>query len=136
MLDLDHFSQLNECFGHAGGDEALVFFAILLRQVMRDDDFVARYGGEEFCAFLSDVEGKAAVRIAERIRSQLAAEPLDIRGRPHRLTVSIGVASVRNGNIGRALQRADEALYVAKAEGRNRVVSEDAMALRPGATSA
>jgi diguanylate cyclase (GGDEF)-like protein len=98
--------------------------------MMRDDDFVARYGGEEFCAFLSDVQRADAVLIAEQIRERLAANPLEIRGRSHSLTVSIGVASVQAGHIARALQQADQALYVAKAQGRNRVVSEDDTAVR------
>ncbi|MBV8190594.1 MAG: GGDEF domain-containing protein [Alphaproteobacteria bacterium] len=124
MMDLDHFSRLNEALGHAGGDDALVWFAGLLRQMMRDDDFVARYGGEEFCALLSDVDCEDAVRIAEQIRTRLAAAPLDSRGRSYRITVSIGVAAVRDGDIDRALRAADQALYVAKARGRDRVVAE------------
>jgi diguanylate cyclase (GGDEF)-like protein len=127
MLDLDHFSQLNEDFGHVGGDEALASFAGLLRQMIRNDHFVARYGGEEFCAFLNDMECASAVRLAEKICIQLAAQPLDIRGRSHRLTVSIGVGSVHDGDVDRALLQADAALYVAKARGRNQVVSEGAM---------
>jgi diguanylate cyclase (GGDEF)-like protein len=125
MMDLDHFSRLNEIFGHAGGDDALARFAGLLREMMRDDDFVARYGGEEFCALLGDVGSGDAVRLAERVRARLAAMPLDIRGRSHRLTVSIGVAEVRDGEIGRALRAADQALYIAKRQGRDRVVAED-----------
>jgi diguanylate cyclase (GGDEF)-like protein len=130
MLDLDHFSQVNEAFGHPGGDDALMSFAVLLRQMIGDEDCVARYGGEEFCVFLNDMDGVAAMRVAEHIRGRLAAAPLDIRGRRHTLTVSIGVASVRNANVSRALQQADEALYAAKALGRNRVVSSDSAASR------
>jgi diguanylate cyclase (GGDEF)-like protein len=126
MMDLDHFSRVNEAFGHAGGDDALAAFAALLRRMMRDDDIVARYGGEEFCALLGDVDWETAVRVAEQIRRRLAALPLDIGGRPHTLTVSIGVAAVGDGDIGRALRAADQALYVAKAQGRNRVVAADA----------
>jgi diguanylate cyclase (GGDEF)-like protein len=125
MMDLDHFSRLNEIFGHAGGDHALARFAGLLREMMRDDDFVARYGGEEFCALLGDVDPGDAMRLAERIRARLAALPLDIRGRSHPLTVSIGVAEVRDGDIGRGLRAADQALYIAKRQGRDRVVAED-----------
>jgi diguanylate cyclase (GGDEF)-like protein len=126
MMDLDHFSRVNEAFGHPGGDDALAAFAALLRQMMRDDDIVARYGGEEFCALLSDVGWETATRVAEQIRARLADRPLDIRGRPHALTVSIGVASVRDRDIDGALRAADQALYVAKAQGRNRVVAADA----------
>jgi diguanylate cyclase (GGDEF)-like protein len=134
MLDLDHFSTLNATFGHMGGDQILAFFADLLRQMMRDGDFVARYGGDEFCAFLNDVQCAGAVPLAEKICARLAAEPLDIQGRSHRIAVSIGVGVVRDGDIGRALQRADAALFVAKAQGRNRVVSEEAVAAHAPAT--
>jgi diguanylate cyclase (GGDEF)-like protein len=130
MMDLDHFSKLNEAFGHAGGDQALEAFAALLRQMIRDGDFAARYGGEEFCAYLSDTERAHAVRFAQQICARVAAESLDIQGHAYRLTVSIGVGSVDDGDIDRALQRADAALYVAKAQGRNQAVSEEAMSAR------
>lgn len=122
MMDLDNFSQVNEQFGHAGGDEALMAFASLLRSQMRVDDLVARYGGEEFCALLLGAKVAEGTRIAESIRERVAATPINLRGQPHRLTVSIGVAALCRNDVPAALQRADEALYQAKAQGRNKVV--------------
>lgn len=123
MMDLDHFSRINETFGHPGGDEALASFAALLLQSLRADDTVGRYGGEEFCALLLGVECRQAAAIADGIRKRLASRPIVIRGTPHPITVSIGVAPVVAADIEAALSRADEALYRAKAEGRNRVVA-------------
>jgi diguanylate cyclase (GGDEF)-like protein len=120
IMDLDHFSAVNERFGHAGGDEALASFAALLRQQLPRNDLVARYGGEEFCALLMDADQAGALAVAERIREALAARPVMIQGEPHAVTVSIGVAQLRDGDFDGTLQQADKALYRAKAEGRNR----------------
>jgi diguanylate cyclase (GGDEF)-like protein len=122
MMDLDHFSDVNQRFGHAGGDHALVAFARLLREQVPPTHIVARYGGEEFCAFLGGVEAAEATRIAERIRVTVAAQPIDIRGQIFKLTVSIGIAALYDGDLGAAVRHADEALYQAKAQGRDQVV--------------
>jgi diguanylate cyclase (GGDEF)-like protein len=131
MMDLDHFSKVNERFGHAGGDEALVSFAALLREQLRSGDLVARHGGEEFCVLLMGRDQAEGMRVAEAIRATLAATPIFIKGQLHQVTVSIGVAPLRHGNIDAALQHADKALYRAKGEGRNRVAAWDGSA-RPG----
>jgi diguanylate cyclase (GGDEF)-like protein len=123
MMDLDHFAQVNERFGHAGGDEALALFAARLRRLVRSDDLVARYGGEEFCALLAGASRDEALAVAHEICAGLAARSITIQGKPHRLTVSIGVSEVRRNDIDAALQEADEALYRAKAAGRNRVAA-------------
>jgi diguanylate cyclase (GGDEF)-like protein len=125
MMDLDHFSEVNERFGHAGGDDALAWFASLLRQKLAANDLVARYGGEEFCALLTNASQARALAIAESIRAGLAAQPVTLQGRQHPVTVSIGVARLRNADITEALHDADQALYQAKAAGRNRVAAED-----------
>ncbi|MBV8188267.1 MAG: GGDEF domain-containing protein [Alphaproteobacteria bacterium] len=125
MMDLDHFSKVNERFGHTGGDEALISFAALLRQQLRSGDLVARYGGEEFCVLLIGPDRTQGLQLAEAIRSALAAKPVTIRGRLHPLTVSIGLAPLRGGDIDAALQLADKALYRAKGAGRNRVATWD-----------
>lgn len=130
MMDLDRFSKVNQRFGHAGGDEALVWFASLLRRQLRSSDLVARYGGEEFCALLMSANQAQALATAERIRASLAAEPVAIQGQRHPVTVSIGVALLRSGEIAAALQKADQALYRAKAEGRNRVAAEQGFDVR------
>ncbi|MGZ5907477.1 MAG: GGDEF domain-containing protein [Reyranella sp.] len=133
MMDLDHFAQVNERLGHAGGDQALMMFAGLLRDHVRPTDIVARYGGEEFCAVLIGVDVPEATRIAERLRAAVAAQAFDVRGHDHRITVSIGVTAFRNGDLQASLRGADEALYRAKANGRNQVVNN--VSARPGSSS-
>lgn len=124
MIDLDHFTDVNRNFGHAGGDQALVAFAGLARQQLRPDDLIARYGGEEFCALLRDVNEAAALQIAERLRAAIAALSIDVDGRALRITTSIGVARLQ-GDLQAAMRRADAALYRAKERGRNRVESAE-----------
>ena len=124
MIDLDHFTNVNRTFGHAGGDQALVAFARLAREQLRPDDLIARYGGEEFCVLLRDVDEPEALRVAERLRAAIADLSVDIDGRPLRITTSIGVATLRK-DLQDAMRRADVALYRAKDRGRNRVESAE-----------
>ncbi|MBV8411163.1 MAG: GGDEF domain-containing protein [Alphaproteobacteria bacterium] len=121
MMDLDNFSEINESFGHSGGDEALVAFAIALRSHVRPTDLVARYGGEEFCALLVDTDLPHAKEAAERLRAAIESLTVEVKGRPLSFTVSIGIALLQGTDIDAALDRADRALYQAKHEGRNRV---------------
>lgn len=122
MIDLDHFTNVNRIFGHAGGDQALVAFARLARQQLRPDDLIARYGGEEFCALLRDVDEAEALQVAERVRAAIAALSIDVDGRILRITASIGVAKLQ-GDLQAAMRKADAALYRAKDRGRNRIES-------------
>jgi diguanylate cyclase (GGDEF)-like protein len=119
MMDLDRFSRLNERFGHAGGDLALAAFAALLRQHMRPTDLVARYGGEEFCALLVDTDVTEGERIAQRLRAAVADLAVDMRGQPIGFTVSVGVAALQRDDLGGSIERADQALYRAKQQGRD-----------------
>jgi diguanylate cyclase (GGDEF)-like protein len=119
MMDLDRFSRLNERFGHAGGDLALAAFAALLRQHMRPTDLVARYGGEEFCALLVDTDVTEGERIAQRLRAAVARLAVDMRGQPIGFTVSVGVAALQRDDLGGSIERADQALYRAKQQGRD-----------------
>jgi diguanylate cyclase (GGDEF)-like protein len=121
MMDLDRFSRLNERFGHAGGDRALAAFAALLRQHMRPTDLVARYGGEEFCALLVDTDVTEAELIAQRLRAAVAGLTVDMRGQPIGFTVSVGVAALLRDDLVGSIERADQALYQAKQQGRDRV---------------
>jgi diguanylate cyclase (GGDEF)-like protein len=126
MLDLDHFKDFNDRFGHPAGDEALRAFASVLRACMRDADVAARYGGEEFAVLLPDVDASVARTIAERIRSETEAAVIVLGpGQTARITVSIGVSTAPAQGIDRVtlLRVADEALYQAKDGGRNRVES-------------
>lgn len=124
MIDLDHFSEVNRSFGHAGGDQALIDFARLARQQLRPKDLIARYGGEEFCALLRDVDEPEARQIAERLRAAIAELSIDVDGRPLRITASIGLAPLK-GDLRAAMRNADVALYRAKALGRNQVRSTE-----------
>jgi diguanylate cyclase (GGDEF)-like protein len=123
MMDLDHFADVNKRFGHAGGDLALVAFANLLRQHMRPADTVARYGGEEFCALLMGTDVEEATRIAERLRAGVAGQAIDLGDHAVKITVSIGIARLRDGDLAASMRDADAALYRAKALGRNRVAA-------------
>jgi diguanylate cyclase (GGDEF)-like protein len=126
MLDLDFFKQINDAYGHLTGDEVLKIFAANVRAQLRKEDALVRYGGEEFCVLLPDVPGPGAVALAGRIRKAIAREPFDVDGLSIRVTVSAGVAA-RNDDgpesVAHILGRADEALYLAKHRGRNRVAA-------------
>jgi diguanylate cyclase (GGDEF)-like protein len=128
MLDADHFKRINDEYGHAGGDLALQHLAETLLGTLRATDVAGRMGGEEFAVLLPETDIAGARQLAQRIRMNIAAAPLMMGHAPAALTVSVGVAPVPigkspgTGPIELALKEADEALYRAKAEGRNRVV--------------
>jgi diguanylate cyclase (GGDEF)-like protein len=123
MMDLDHFKRINDTHGHAAGDMVLQQFGRLLRASLRDTDTAGRIGGEEFCVLLrgSDPEGVRAY--AERIRRQLEADPMTLGGARLATTVTCGGSIFLSSDAipAAAMQRADAALYRAKAAGRNRV---------------
>ena len=122
MVDADYFKTINDRFGHAAGDEALRHLAQILRAQMRDIDRVGRFGGEEFIVLLPGTSSTEALSAAERLRDALLRRPWAWQGESLRLTVSTGVAAWRGPNDGvdLLLQRADAALYRAKALGRDR----------------
>jgi two-component system cell cycle response regulator len=126
LLDIDHFKKINDSFGHDVGDEVLREFAVRLASNVRAIDLPCRYGGEEFVAIMPGTEAADAERIAERIRRYISGSPFRVAQGSELLTVtiSIGVAVLTSaGDTPEALlKRADEALYEAKAAGRNRVV--------------
>jgi diguanylate cyclase (GGDEF)-like protein len=117
VVDIDHFKEYNDQFGHPAGDEALQLVAQTLDQARRQYDFCARYGGEEFAVILPNTALPAALAVAERLRAEVAKQCFR---RP--VTVSIGVATAAD-NAGRLLDAADAALYAAKMGGRDRVVA-------------
>lgn len=123
MLDLDHFKAINDTHGHQVGDAVLQHVSTLVRQESRNNDVIGRYGGEEFIILLTDVDAESAVRIAERIRQTVHHNTLSINNLHVKLTVSIGVASAAevDGSPDRLIALADERLYIAKRQGRNRV---------------
>lgn len=122
MLDLDRFKLLNDSFGHAAGDAALVSFVATCRANLRTLDFIGRTGGEEFAIVLPDTALEAGFSFAERLREAVAATPVPGTETATMITVSIGVAQAWQGeSLESAMQRADTALYAAKGSGRNRV---------------
>ncbi|MBS0409550.1 MAG: PleD family two-component system response regulator [Proteobacteria bacterium] len=130
MIDIDHFKKINDSFGHDIGDEVLREFAVRLASNVRAVDLPCRYGGEEFMVIMPDTKLSDAERIAERIRLHVAGSPFRVAGGSELLTVtiSIGVASTTgSGDHAEALlKRADEAVYEAKAAGRNKVIAKAA----------
>jgi diguanylate cyclase (GGDEF)-like protein len=124
-LDLDHFKKINDGFGHAGGDEALRHFSAVTRSSLRSSDVVGRLGGEEFTILLPETAIEGATLVALRIRANVEALAVPFADTAIAMTVSCGIAQWRNGETQESLlNRADEALYQAKALGRNRVQSE------------
>jgi len=127
MMDIDHFKSINDRHGHAGGDEVLRKVSAVLSEAQRRSDLCARWGGEEFLIALSCTDAPGAVIAAERFRRAIEAAVI---GSAHSgrivVTASLGVATLQSAeSIEACLERADRALYAAKAGGRNRVVCED-----------
>lgn len=133
MIDVDHFKQCNDTYGHPAGDEVLRRVAdCLVRNFLRREDFVARYGGEEFVVVIPDSTLHNAELRAQRVRQSLSELEIETgKGKIH-ISVSIGLASLASGDTGHSwLARADAALYEAKSAGRNcvRVARENAAAV-------
>ena len=124
LLDLDHFKQVNDTHGHGAGDAAIRRFGEILRATVRSTDLACRYGGEEFAVLFPETHARAAQAVAERVRRALESETFSSDGRPFRVTVSGGIADAEGlapDERHQVLFRADQALYAAKDEGRNRV---------------
>ena len=124
MIDVDRFKGFNDTYGHSAGDAALQHVAARMATISRKSDFVARFGGEEFVAILPETPLPDAVQFAEKLRLAIASTPLSISGCPLSVTISLGVASIPHSRFEtpEALVRAaDQALYRAKKNGRNRV---------------
>lgn len=125
MLDIDHFKKVNDTYGHQAGDEVLKALTRVCQNAIRANDTFGRYGGEEFAFCLAETTRERATEVAERIREKLAATPVETPDGTIEFTVSIGVTQVREGDsLESALDRADERLYKAKRDGRNRVCSD------------
>lgn len=123
MTDIDHFKRVNDTWGHGAGDQALVLVAQTLDSERRDKDLCCRYGGEEFILLLEETRGAEALRLAERLRQAVEALDFVFEGQHIPLTMSAGVAAFPELHIktpGELRLLADEALYAAKEQGRNR----------------
>lgn len=137
LCDLDHFKSINDTRGHDAGDLVLKAVSAALSKGVRDVDFLARWGGEEFLAVLPDTNGDGAALVAERLREFVAALELTHDGQPLRVTTTLGVATLREGETAeQAIARADAALYEGKRGGRNRVVRADALPVARAAVAA
>ena len=121
MIDLDHFKQINDRYGHAAGDDVLRSITATLRQHLRRNDLPCRIGGEEFVVILPGTSAQGAEIVAEKLRSQIAAQILQVAGEQLQVTTSIGVATrhATDPDHHNLLARADNALYAAKHAGRN-----------------
>lgn len=124
MCDIDHFKKVNDEYGHQAGDDVLTIVADLLREHLRPYDLAARYGGEEFCLVLPEATLSQAKEVAERIRKRVEAFSFGGNLAKLSLTISLGVATIDGGNGNsedKLIRLSDEALYLAKNNGRNRV---------------
>jgi diguanylate cyclase len=132
MADIDNFKQVNDLFGHRIGDEILKTFARVLIENVRERDTVARYGGEEFAIILPGTEVESALKITERMRSELEGLELAVSASGQeigRVTASFGIAGLGTGDdVDTLVDRADTRLYQAKCAGRNRVAADRAAA--------
>ena len=125
MLDVDHFKKINDTRGHLAGDEVLKDMCARIKPRVRREDLFARYGGEEFACVLPSTALAGGVVFAEHLRSLIAERPTPFEDTPIAFTISLGVATIHNeGKVDAeaVIKRADENLYVAKRNGRNRVV--------------
>jgi diguanylate cyclase (GGDEF)-like protein len=121
MLDLDHFKQVNDTYGHPVGDQVLKEFANRCKRSVREVDLVGRYGGEELIIFLPETDRPTSMQVAERLRASIAEKPVQIQEKEITLTVSIGVATKDENTqqLETLIARADQAMYIAKHRGRN-----------------
>jgi two-component system, cell cycle response regulator len=129
ILDIDYFKSINDTHGHDAGDDVLQDFAIRIRKSIRGIDLACRYGGEEFVVVMPETDMAVATMVAERLRRRIASEPFPIQkgARMIEVTISIGIAALGpNDNAAAVIKRADQALYRAKRDGRNRVVPDAA----------
>jgi diguanylate cyclase len=128
MTDVDNFKQFNDSYGHLIGDQVLRMVAMAVKQNVKGQDIAARYGGEEFAIVLPNTVLRSAITVAEHIRRAVMADALMKRSTGEhlaRITISIGVATLQSGDtVQSLLERADMCLYVAKRNGRNRVIGE------------
>jgi len=128
MLDVDHFKRINDTRGHQAGDKVLKELGHTLRRTLRDVDLVARYGGEEFVAALPQTGIREGAIVAERLREEIAAKPVEHESGAILVTISAGVATYPAPNIADTealLRAADDALYRAKRTGRNRIACHE-----------
>jgi two-component system cell cycle response regulator len=130
IVDIDYFKAINDTHGHDAGDDVLREFSLRLRKSIRGIDLACRYGGEEFVIVMPETDMAVATMVAERLRRRIATEPFPVgeEGAKVEVTISIGIAAVTGvkDTAAAVLKRADQAVYRAKRDGRNRVVPDAA----------
>jgi diguanylate cyclase (GGDEF)-like protein len=121
MVDLDHFKQINDIYGHPVGDQVLQEFAKCCKSSVREVDLIGRYGGEELVILLPETDRETALLVAERVRAKIAATPVVVSDHEIHVTASIGVAGKDENTLQleTLIARADQAMYIAKHRGRN-----------------
>ena len=124
VCDLDHFKKINDNYGHLAGDKVLKLVAKLISRRLRETDFVARYGGEEFVILMPETSVAKAQKVVEALREAVAESPFNFSGEPVQVTMSFGVTDFHTNDESHesVFQRADDALYQAKKQGRNRSI--------------
>jgi diguanylate cyclase (GGDEF)-like protein len=126
MLDIDHFKNVNDQFGHLAGDEVLSIVASRIKKTLRQGDIAGRYGGEEFIVLLVGTPVDHCFNVAERIRRSVGQQPIQLDQTTVSVTISLGLACLgpeRDLSLNTLIDRADQAMYLAKQQGRNRVVT-------------
>jgi len=124
MIDIDDFKRFNDTYGHQAGDKVLAQTGAVIRSALREADTGYRYGGEEFVVILPETVGPGAVQLSERIRKELAEMPISLKAKTNdHITASMGVSELQEKDkLSEFVKRADENLYAAKKEGKNRVI--------------
>lgn len=123
VIDIDHFKNINDSFGHKAGDRVIQLLAKTLRDRLRATDFVARYGGEEFVVMMPETEATTAKEVVDKLRGYIAQLPFHFRGEPVSITFSVGLTELQERDDQESVfDRADKALYQAKSSGRNRAL--------------
>lgn len=131
FLDIDNFKHINDSLGHAAGDQVLQHIATLLRTHLRTGDIIGRWGGEEFVAAFLGTPIEATRIVAEKVRAFIEKTPTEVEGTSVSVTASIGIAEYADDqDLFKLVDRADEAMYLAKTTGKNRVVLMDDPALQ------
>ena len=123
MMDIDYFKKINDRYGHEAGDMALKRLGELLLKEFRDSDIVTRYGGEEFCIILTNTRLDYGVEVMKKVCDQVEKMMIEVNNISFRMTLSVGICDKMLGSLEQMIALADEKLYQAKAEGRNRVIS-------------
>ncbi len=123
MLDIDHFKDVNDTYGHQCGDHILQMMAEIISASMRKEDILARYGGEEFCCLLPETPLEAAIILAERFRTKIEDYLFEFGEACIRVTISLGISTLdeKAATVEALLKKADDGLYMAKKKGRNRI---------------